>query len=796
MPTAKRLKDMFVAELRRELHRRNLDSSGTKQIMLDRLKKALMESNEDLDAWRYYPNDSEQSLNTDTVSKAASMQSLSDSAKVKCDESSSQRDHDNQSETSGFELSSKENVSIEKSKLETELLERSIECSDSILISADDEKITVSNENNTIEEDLVLDEQPSHNVSVTSQQAVVKNTAEFEKKTSRSSSPAIECPLVVGMADGTSELDRELLDFQGSNSNNSLDTKLTSSEGAANKVNQNESELLKERADIDKASSQVWVNNISVETKAMILKSIFSKHGKVKVARIVKKSYLGGSRLCGYVEMFSQDEADKAICALHKTSLNGNLIFCVRGDKKRTEDIISQHRKESGSLPEQIKVCKQIDASDNRTSTSKHTTALDPKRKDEKSNRKNAISLGQQTYFIERKSQMLKVLDRRVRRREFAVRHNEAKLREVERQYHIKLKELEAERDILREARTRFAREREEHERRNEEKVTALRAYEQRLIKAEAELRAAQEQQQRYYEAERLRQQKLAAYDEELKHRHELSQRRSNRRDKSASPARRRSSMIIQHDDSPKQSRSSFRRHADREDESAERYWSGDRNRSSNWAYSQNSSAPMDSSRSSGRRNFSSSRMSFIERDTTPPRKLKKTVDYHRPRIDQSSAGLDGSTATSTDTDLRRGELSASRYSYINEGNQSWRQHQQRSSPTIYRSSSNNQQLSTRTSNKLSDSGQQRRHHGQYVMPSTSSSTSVPRFDAYTLMVNELARATAGSNSVAAAAALSAYSNPQLKYQSPGSFNISSNVIPSQQSSVNSSQIVDRQRYG
>ncbi|KAI0983662.1 hypothetical protein GJ496_010133 [Pomphorhynchus laevis] len=36
-----------------------LDSSEAKQIMLDRLKKALMESNEDLDAYPYYPNNSE-----------------------------------------------------------------------------------------------------------------------------------------------------------------------------------------------------------------------------------------------------------------------------------------------------------------------------------------------------------------------------------------------------------------------------------------------------------------------------------------------------------------------------------------------------------------------------------------------------------------------------------------------------------------------------------------------------------------------------------------------------------------
>ncbi|KAI0988038.1 hypothetical protein GJ496_007346 [Pomphorhynchus laevis] len=50
MPKAKQLQDMFAAELRRELQRRNLDNSGTKQIMLDRLKKALTESNENLDA--------------------------------------------------------------------------------------------------------------------------------------------------------------------------------------------------------------------------------------------------------------------------------------------------------------------------------------------------------------------------------------------------------------------------------------------------------------------------------------------------------------------------------------------------------------------------------------------------------------------------------------------------------------------------------------------------------------------------------------------------------------------------
>ncbi|CAG07961.1 unnamed protein product, partial [Tetraodon nigroviridis] len=77
-------------------------------------------------------------------------------------------------------------------------------------------------------------------------------------------------------------------------------------------------------------SKNLWVSGLSSTTRATDLKTLFSKYGKVVGAKVVTNAKSPGARCYGFVTMSSTEEATKCITHLHRTELHGKMISVER----------------------------------------------------------------------------------------------------------------------------------------------------------------------------------------------------------------------------------------------------------------------------------------------------------------------------------------------------------------------------------------------------------------------------------------------------------------------------------
>ena len=70
----------------------------------------------------------------------------------------------------------------------------------------------------------------------------------------------------------------------------------------------------------------IYVGNLSAEVKEEDLNELFSQHGKVSSAKVIRDMFTQESRGFGFVEMPAQAEAMKAIEALNTFELKGKKI--------------------------------------------------------------------------------------------------------------------------------------------------------------------------------------------------------------------------------------------------------------------------------------------------------------------------------------------------------------------------------------------------------------------------------------------------------------------------------------
>ena|SRR5579883_2532384 len=73
-------------------------------------------------------------------------------------------------------------------------------------------------------------------------------------------------------------------------------------------------------------ATKLYVGNLSYETTDQDLQSLFAESGNVNSAQVVTDRYSGQSRGFGFVEMGSEDEAQKAIAALNGRSVGGRAL--------------------------------------------------------------------------------------------------------------------------------------------------------------------------------------------------------------------------------------------------------------------------------------------------------------------------------------------------------------------------------------------------------------------------------------------------------------------------------------
>jgi RNA recognition motif-containing protein len=72
--------------------------------------------------------------------------------------------------------------------------------------------------------------------------------------------------------------------------------------------------------------SKIYVGGLPYSTTEQELSDLFAVHGAVQSARIITDKFTGKSRGFGFVEMATDEEAQKAIAALNATQLGGRTL--------------------------------------------------------------------------------------------------------------------------------------------------------------------------------------------------------------------------------------------------------------------------------------------------------------------------------------------------------------------------------------------------------------------------------------------------------------------------------------
>jgi RNA recognition motif-containing protein len=73
-------------------------------------------------------------------------------------------------------------------------------------------------------------------------------------------------------------------------------------------------------------ATKLYVGNLSYQATDQELNDLFSEVGSVASAQIVTDRYSGQSRGFGFVEMASEDDAQKAIAAIHGRNIGGRTL--------------------------------------------------------------------------------------------------------------------------------------------------------------------------------------------------------------------------------------------------------------------------------------------------------------------------------------------------------------------------------------------------------------------------------------------------------------------------------------
>jgi cold-inducible RNA-binding protein len=72
--------------------------------------------------------------------------------------------------------------------------------------------------------------------------------------------------------------------------------------------------------------NKLYVGGLPYSVTEGRLEEVFSAHGTVQSAKVISDKFTGQSRGFGFVEMGSNDEAQKAIAALNGTQLDGRTL--------------------------------------------------------------------------------------------------------------------------------------------------------------------------------------------------------------------------------------------------------------------------------------------------------------------------------------------------------------------------------------------------------------------------------------------------------------------------------------
>lgn len=82
----------------------------------------------------------------------------------------------------------------------------------------------------------------------------------------------------------------------------------------------------------------IYVGQLPYSVTEDELRNMFTEFGEVASINLIKDRFSGQSKGFGFIDMPSNSEADKAIKALNKSSLNGREIKVNQAEQRKKKD--------------------------------------------------------------------------------------------------------------------------------------------------------------------------------------------------------------------------------------------------------------------------------------------------------------------------------------------------------------------------------------------------------------------------------------------------------------------------
>ena len=368
----KNLKDLKVADLKVELEKRGLQTSGVKAVLIERLQTALDEEGVNSGESNQVKTEEAEASNEGARAEAAmeaearneDVVNKENLAGGESEEQVVQANAENEEELNGDDGKVMDEVH-ENGNGERNDGNEDNEDSLNIMIGDEDNLFGDDNENKDAGMNGVIHASPPRPDSIPAKHPFTsKDTISLNSRTGKApsdNSSMLVNPDECSVASHDSGENKDMSETAGEKTE---DSKEQNGSGGEKPKEEKEDDNKKNTS---QNSRNLWISGLSSTTRATDLKSVFSKHGKVNGAKVVTNARTPGARCYGYVTMGSSEDAAKCIQSLNKTELHGRMITVERAKDQAGSSKAADDKKKEGEKKEE----KKDDKKDSGSSSNK-----------------------------------------------------------------------------------------------------------------------------------------------------------------------------------------------------------------------------------------------------------------------------------------------------------------------------------------------------------------------------------------------------------------------------------------